>query len=64
LPISHVALNGTPSFDFPEDGLGGGRLTKAQKPLKKKNCLSADRPSFGCGLSYSTGEEAPCQYLV
>jgi hypothetical protein len=39
-------------------GGGGGRLTKAQKPLKKKNCLSADRLSFGFDLWYSTGKEA------
>jgi hypothetical protein len=28
-------------------GGGGGRLTEAQKPLKKKNCLSIQKWSIG-----------------
>jgi hypothetical protein len=57
LTKSPVALDGTSGFGFRRIGLGGGRLTEAQKPLKKKNCLSVNRLSFGSGLWYSTGEK-------
>jgi hypothetical protein len=31
-------------------GGGGGRLTEAQKPLKKKSCLSTERWNFDFGF--------------
>jgi hypothetical protein len=45
---SNVGWN--PRLRLAEDGLAGGRLREAQKPLKKKNCLSTERWSLAFWL--------------
>jgi hypothetical protein len=61
LTKNQVALDGIPDLDFRRIGLDGGRLTEAQKPLKKKNCLSTEKQSFDFGLWHPKNLEASHQ---